>query len=145
VIECTKELYKCNTYSDQRTDVSVFGTGFTNDNTHGRLCNLSGDHVSGDLDTIANSSHSGCDEITSGGRVCGVCDIDLDSGIASGIRAFNSSCISGAHIVGCVASGPPRWLQPRCQQWPPWLQWHCQQRPQWLRRHCRRLPHLWCL
>ncbi len=93
-----------NTYSDQRTDVSVFGAGFTNDNTHCRLCNLSGDHVTGDLDTIASGSHSGCDGIASGGRVCGVWDVDLDGGIASGVRTFDGSCISNACIVGCVAS-----------------------------------------
>ncbi len=66
-----------NTYSDQRTDVSVFGAGFTDDNTHGCFCNLSGDHVSGDLDTIASSSRGGCDQIASGGRVCSVCNVTL--------------------------------------------------------------------
>jgi hypothetical protein len=94
-----------NTYSDQRTDVSVFGAGFTDDNRHGRLCNLSGDHVSGDLDTIASRSCGGCDRIASGGHVCGVRDVDLDGGIASGVHAFDGGRISGARVVSYVNSG----------------------------------------
>ncbi len=94
-----------NTYSDQRTEVSVFGAGFTNDNTHGRLCNLSGDHISSYLDTIASGSRGGCDGIASSGRICGVRDINLNGGITSGIRAFDGGRISGVPIVGCVASG----------------------------------------
>ncbi len=83
-----------NTYSDQRNDVSVFGAGFTDDNMHGRLCNLSGDHVSGDLDTIASGSCGGCDGIARGGRVCSVCNVDHDRGIVSGIRAFDGRCFN---------------------------------------------------
>ncbi len=41
-----------NTYSDQRTDVSV-----------NEVCNLCGDHATGDLDTIASVICGGCDGI----------------------------------------------------------------------------------
>jgi hypothetical protein len=97
-----------NTYSDQQIDISVFRTGFptwSHDNTHGSLCDLSGDHVSGDLDTIASSSRVGCGGIASGSRICGVCDVDSDGGINSGVCAFDGGRISGVCIVSGVASG----------------------------------------
>ncbi len=93
-----------NTYSDQRTDGSVFGTGFTDDNTHGRLCDLSGDHLSGDLDTIASGSRGSCDGIASGSRVCGVCNVDLGGGIASSICTFDGGRISCARIFGSLST-----------------------------------------
>jgi hypothetical protein len=68
-----------NTYSDQRTDVSVF-----------EVCDLSGDHATGDLDTIARGIRSGCDGISSGGCICAVQDVDLDGKIASGICICNA-------------------------------------------------------
>ncbi len=83
-----------NTYSDQRTDVSVF-----------EVCNLCGDHATGDLDTIASSIRGGCDKIDSGGCICGVRDVDQDGKISSGICVCNGGRIGGACFVGCVANG----------------------------------------
>ncbi len=80
-----------NTYSDQRTDVNVF-----------EVCDLSCDHATIDLDTIASSIHSGCDGIDSGGCVCGVRDVNLDVKIANGICVCNDGHIGGVHFVGCV-------------------------------------------
>jgi hypothetical protein len=85
-----------NTYSEQRTDVSVF-----------KVCDLCGDHATGDLDIIASGIRGGCDGINSGNCVCGIQDVDLDGKKKnlSGVCVCNGGRIGGARFVCCVANG----------------------------------------
>jgi hypothetical protein len=52
---------------------------------------------------VAGSGRGGCDGFASGGHVCGVCDVNLDHGIASGIRAIDGGRINNVHTGGNAA------------------------------------------
>jgi hypothetical protein len=82
-----------NTYSDQRTDVSVF-----------KVCNLCGDHAIGDLDTIISGIHSCCDGINSGGCISVV--FEMLTSIVKLLAAFVSAIAAASAVRSLLAVMP---------------------------------------